>query len=96
MRRALLFAVVLALPLAGCGRKVMERKDWEASLYGATPDQVRSRVGSPDKVNANPGDMHAWEYNGRTVDPKTGKTDKTAVLWFDQGMVKDFGYAPGP
>jgi hypothetical protein len=72
--------------------RVQPRDRFEAAVVGATPAEVRARLGDPDEVV---GEV-IWHYRGRTRDAQTGKADAGAWLWFRDGRVRDVTYTAGP
>lgn len=70
---------------------VYDRAKFRGLVLGRTPDQVRAAVGKPDRM-VESGTAVFWYYEGRTVNPTTGKPDKKVQVVFQYGQVTEIDY----
>jgi hypothetical protein len=71
--------------------KTHTRDEFRALVLGRTRDQVIEAVGKPDKTQDADGDIY-WYYQKRTVDPVTGKVDRSVQVVFLSGVVRSVNY----
>lgn len=100
------FLVVMALVCGGGGyllfrghasHSLYERAEIEGKLSGATPEQVRQKIGSPDEIVTKkygyeaPG--HAvWSYHHLTRISASADADHEMLIFFEDNHVYSFMY----
>jgi hypothetical protein len=75
--------------------KVYTRDEFTTLVTGKTMDEVKALLGNPTVTKAaGPNADPTWSYNGVTIDPDTGKVDRTALLVFRDGKVFSVMFLP--
>jgi hypothetical protein len=71
MLRKLIGIVALAafLAAAGCGGGTHSRGQFQGHVVGKAEEEIVSRVGKPDEVDAKDPNKPRWIYKGKTFDP---------------------------
>jgi hypothetical protein len=82
-----LFVIVLGFAYSLTGFGLWERNELEVALWGASPEEVRARLGTPARIIAEGPGKAAWTYRNKTRDPRTGKADPILVIVFQGGQV---------
>jgi hypothetical protein len=96
MRRAtVVLVVMLAFGTSGCGKKVYTRDDFQKAVLGLNADQLRGKLGAPDRIDAGEGGA-MWVYSKRTVDPKTGKPEEWVAVFLENDRVSHVGFSGTP
>lgn len=75
--------IMIALALAaGCSTGTYQRGMFQGYVIGSTAEEIASRVGKPDSVDASNPDKPRWVYQKKTFDPDNfNKADeKTTVI----------------
>lgn len=67
------------------------RDEFKKSILGKTESQVLDLLGQPVYTN-EVGPSKMWQYEGRTFDPTTGKTDNRVSIFFRGGKVDSVNY----
>jgi hypothetical protein len=70
---------------------VYDRAKFRGLVLGRTPDEVTAAVGKPDRT-VESGTAVFWYYEGRTVNPTTGKPDKKVQVVFQYGRVTEINH----
>ncbi len=79
--RGLLIALVAAITLAACGSGAYQRGIFQGYVVDASEDQIASKVGKPDEVDAKDPNAVRWVYLKKTFDPDNmNKTDDRTVI----------------
>lgn len=73
--------------------EVWGREAFRNAVMGKTAAQVQNAVGSPKSTSD--GYRIEWKYQYKTKDPANGKTDFSATLVFEKGVVKDVSFYGG-
>lgn len=79
---------------------IKDRDDWQKELWGLGPQEVRAKLGSPDRADTpttyDPATLQdaLWTYWKRSRDPRTGKVDGAMHVFFRQGRVGDVHFDP--
>lgn len=70
----------------------MSRETFESVVIGKSEDEVIKSVGRPNSTKSGTWERSGikwsyWYYEGRTVDPISGKADYQATVTFENGRV---------
>ena len=68
--------------LAGCSSGTYQRGMFQGYVIGSTAEEITSKVGKPDSIDAANPDKPRWVYQKKTFDPENfNKADeKTTVI----------------
>ena len=92
-RLAVVTLIVLSILVLACGCagsssvKAIPREEFKRLVEGKTETEVMAAVGTPDETSVGT----SWKrlyYSGRTLDPATGKPDKSISVEIDRGTGK--------
>jgi hypothetical protein len=75
--------IVIALALAaGCSTGTYQRGMFQGYVVGSTAEEIASKVGKPDSIDASNPEKPRWVYVKKTFDPENmNKADeKTTVI----------------
>lgn len=101
--RRISFVVVVVL-LLGCGglgglggqsdgkMAPVSREEFEKKMRGRSLDAIRELLGDPDEMPT----MTMWQYNKRTINPRTKTIDDHVLLMQNRGRVTHFSYPDDP
>lgn len=70
------------------GKQLYTREEFRQAFLGATLEEVRAKLGAPDKVDIA---EDRWEYFGRTMHPDTGEIDRYVSISHKDGRVVSAG-----
>ena len=70
LRKLITFAALAAFFVAaGCGGGSFSRGQFHGHVVGKTDEEIVSRVGKPDEVDAKDPNKPRWVYKNKTFDP---------------------------
>ena len=73
--------VAMVLVMVGCGAGTHSRGQFTGHVLGATEEQLTSKLGKPEEVDAKDPNRPRWIYKGKTFDPDNfNKVDEKAVI----------------
>jgi hypothetical protein len=74
------------------GMKTCTRDEFRKKALGASTARLRAALGAPDAIelptfytSALDQNEGYWSYEGRTLNPDTGKPDASADVWIERG-----------
>jgi hypothetical protein len=80
--RAFLIALVTAITLTACGG-AYQRGIFQGYVIDATEEQVTSKIGKPDQIDAGDPNSPRWVYVKKTFDPDNqNKVDEKTIIVF--------------
>ena len=78
--RAFLMALVTAVTLTACGG-AYQRGIFQGYVIDATEEQITSKIGKPDQIDASDPNAPRWIYVKKTFDPDNqNKVDEKTVV----------------
>ena len=78
--RAFLIALVTAVALTACGG-AYQRGIFQGYVIDATEEQITSKIGKPDQIDASDPNAPRWIYVKKTFDPDNqNKVDEKTVV----------------
>ena len=82
LQRLLKFAVIVVfLVMAGCSGGTHSRGQFTGHVVGSGEDQIMSKLGKPDDVDAKDPNKPRWIYKNRTFDPDNfNKVDEKVMI----------------
>lgn len=64
----------------------MRRTEFQTAAVGATPERLCGRFGAPERTSQQ-GERAFWYYDGLTIDPASGRADRSIQVVIDGGTV---------
>ena len=82
LQKSLSFIVVAVfLLVTGCSAGTHSRGQFTGHVVGSTEDQITSKLGKPDDVDAKDPNKPRWIYKNKTFDPDNfNKVDEKAMI----------------
>jgi len=79
--RAVLMALVIAFALTACSGGGYQRGIFQGYVIDATEEQITSKIGKPDQIDASDPNAPRWIYVKKTFDPDNqNKVDEKTVV----------------
>ncbi len=83
LRTAVVIGALAAL--AGCSSGTYQRGMFQGYVIGSTAEEITSKVGKPDSIDASNPDKPRWVYQKKTFDPDNfNKADEKATVIFEK------------
>lgn len=83
-RAATVLVVILAVVLAGCGKKTHTRDDFRKAVLGLKTDQVRRQFGAPDDIAA--GEIGGYVRFEDATRPRVNQGGRFSGIWTYQNQ----------
>jgi hypothetical protein len=79
--RAVLMAIIIAVTLTACSGGGYQRGIFQGYVIDATEEQITSKIGKPDQIDASDPNAPRWIYVKKTFDPDNqNKVDEKTVV----------------